>query len=627
MSEPSSATSAHSGRNADAPPSPVVPASPWARIKEHKVLQWSVAYLGAALALAHGQDLLAHAFHWPEAVGRVLIGTLIVGFPVAVALAWYHGHRGMTRFSPAEATIVSLLVVLGAGMLVVFVRTPAEPPGQQRARAALSTSIVPAKSSAQVRQSASDAGPSIAVLPFVNMSNDRDQEYFSDGLSEELLNQLAQLPNLRVIGRTSSFAFKGQNEDLRTIGQALGVDHILEGSVRKSGDQLRITAQLINPANGSHLWSATYDRGLGDIFMVQEDIARTVASALRISIGALDLRQGGTANLEAYDIFLRSRTEPPVASAENLERAVKIDPKFTTAWVQLAQWYRVLQFAAPDRRAEWRQKQIQAVDRVLALAPDSPAAKLLMSGREFADGHLAQADRLLASIQNIPSSASSDAFSEYGAFLIGVGRPRDAEETLAAAREADPLGIGPSILIQINFEILGDYARADAEGRRSQNFLGSSSLNPGGAVLRAMGRRDEVALRKAVSGALTDDGPGHFNAAMLPLLNQPSAALALLKRLCDDPGLDPVSVIVIADWAAYFGDPQLSLQLLRRASSMGVPPDRWWFSIWRPVQKDTRRLPAFKDFVRELGLVDYWRASGKWGEFCRPTGNTDFSCT
>src|SRR3974390_437789 len=124
MSEPSPAT--HSGHNVDTPLPPVAPASPWARIKEHKVLQWSLAYLGAALALAHGQELLAHNFHWPELVGHVLIGALIVGFPIAVALAWYHGHRGMTRFTAPEMTVVALLVVIAAVLLTALVRVPTQ---------------------------------------------------------------------------------------------------------------------------------------------------------------------------------------------------------------------------------------------------------------------------------------------------------------------------------------------------------------------------------------------------------------------------------------------------------------------------------------------------------------------
>ena len=152
--------------------------------------------------------------------------------------------------------------------------------------------------------------PSLAVLPFVNMSADKDQEYFSDGLSEELMNELAQLPGLRVTGRTSSFAFKGHNEDLRAIGQKLGVTNVLEGSVRKSGTQLRITVQLIKCSDGSHVWSDTYDRELNDVFAIQENIASAVAKALSVTLGvdAQAPTYGGTRNFEAYDHFLKGRS-------------------------------------------------------------------------------------------------------------------------------------------------------------------------------------------------------------------------------------------------------------------------------------------------------------------------------
>src|SRR5262249_17978517 len=146
----------------------------------------------------------------------------------------------------------------------------------------------PGETASNRAASETSAGTSLAVLPFVNMSDDKEQEYFSDGLSEELLNQLAQIKNLRVAGRTSSFGFKGKNDALRVLAQALGVNHLLEGSVRKSGDQLRITAQLINAADGSHLWSQTYDRELKDVFKVQEDIAKDVAQQLSITLGVAE---------------------------------------------------------------------------------------------------------------------------------------------------------------------------------------------------------------------------------------------------------------------------------------------------------------------------------------------------
>jgi TolB-like protein len=609
-------------------------ADPWKRIKEHKVLQWGLAYLGAALALAHGGDLLGHTFHWPEVFNRLLLGLLIVGFPVALALAWYHGHRSLKTISTGEATIISILLVIGAGLLILFVRPPAETTQDSMAVPPRTTAVT---NSAPTRPTspASDSGPSIAVLPFVNMSSDREQEYFSDGLSEELLNELSEVPNLRVIGRTSSFAFKGKNEDLRTIGETLGVNHILEGSVRKSADSLRITAQLIDPVDGSHLWSGTYDRKLGDVFEIQEDIARTVASALRLSIEATNLQEGGTHNLEAYDALLRASSEDSHDEMLHLERAVQLDPQFMQAWAKLAGAYNFARVFSRD--AEWLQKAHSAENRVLALAPQSAAAKTLMANRAIDAGNLLQAEHLIEAVRSLPSGVTAQSSLLYSEFLLSVGRPRNAIDILKAAQRTDPLDPGPRGLLAVTYETLGEFAQAEQEYRRGMAVLPNDVILESTAILRAMALRDSAALRRELtsadarplSGADEPTTTDQINRTMGALLDNTPAALAVLRRWSSDPNAAsaPILLDVQANWAAYFGDPELSLRLRRRmprdnaAGRLAV-----MFQLWRPVENNVRRLPGFKDFVRELGLLDYWRTSGKWGEFCRPIGPSDFEC-
>jgi TolB-like protein len=322
MTEPSAPAPAEP----DAPPpaGAVHPKAPptrsaWDRIKEHKVLQWSLAYLGAALALAHGQDLVAHAFSWPEVASRITIAVLAVGFPVVVALAWYHGHRGMTRFSTPEVTIVALLVVIGAGLLIALVRTPAAheephvnvlrtvPPS---AAAVGATSLPSASTGAPIVTPNAAALPqrSIAVLPFVDMSEKKDQEYFADGMAEEITDLLARIPGLRVMSRTSAFQFKGHNEDLRVLGADLCVAYVLEGSVRKSGDRVRVTAQLINTSDGSHLWSDSYDHKLVDVLKMQDELSWGLVRALQVS---MDVDEPASRpllkNVDAYALYLRGR--------------------------------------------------------------------------------------------------------------------------------------------------------------------------------------------------------------------------------------------------------------------------------------------------------------------------------
>ncbi len=185
------------------------------------------------------------------------------------------------------------------------------------------------------------------MLPFVDLSQAKDQEYLGDGLAEEILNQLAQVPALRLVGRTSSFSFKGKDDDLHTIGSKLGVAHLLEGSVRKSGDRIRITAQLVATSDSSQLWSKNYDRNLTDVFAVQDEIARDVAQALSVKLDAVKLNtaQGGTTNVDAYDRYLRWRQllfsefydeEHDRERVRLAREAVALDPAFVLGWDALA---------------------------------------------------------------------------------------------------------------------------------------------------------------------------------------------------------------------------------------------------------------------------------------------------
>jgi TolB-like protein len=228
-----------------------------------------------------------------------------------------------------------------------------------------------------------DDGPgnrSIAVLPFINMSDGPDSDYFSDGLSEEIMTLLANIPGLKVIGRTSSFAFKGKDEDLRVIGQKLGVNTVLEGSVRKSGNRVRITAQLIDVSDGTHIWTESYDRAMTDIFAVQDDVAAAIIDALGIHVGDTPVRGRPTENTEAYALFLKARSlisafDYPDAEALLL-MAIEIDPKFAEAYELLAANY--FHMAGNFTKAAEGQKLMgEAAAKALAIDPNLVLARAL----------------------------------------------------------------------------------------------------------------------------------------------------------------------------------------------------------------------------------------------------------
>ena len=289
-------------------------------LKRRNVFRVALLYLVAGWVMLQVAQLLEGVLKLPDWTPRLVLGLLLLGLPIALIFSWVYEltpeglkrEHEVDRNRSATATtarkldlMVGALLVLAIGMLAYdrFTGRVTVVPG-----AASTTAASPGSPVARAR-----SGPaSIAVLPFVNMSEDKANDYFSDGLTEELLNVLAKVPGLRVIARTSSFAFKGKSPTIADVAQALGVDHVLEGSVRKSGDRVRITAQLIRASDSSHLWSETYDRTLKDVFAIQDEISGQVVDALKVQLLGKENASpelGGTSNSQAYETYLQGLYE------------------------------------------------------------------------------------------------------------------------------------------------------------------------------------------------------------------------------------------------------------------------------------------------------------------------------
>ncbi len=339
MSESSPST--HSGHDPDSTPAPAVPESPWARIKEHKIIQWALGYLAAALALTHAEELVAHAFGWPDLIGRLLIMLVALGLPLAITLAWYHGHHASRHVSRAEATIIAILLLIGAGFLWLFVQ-PHETPPVAQVHAATVTQSAP-------QPSPVPAKPRIAILPFENLSPDPKNAFFTDGLHEEILATLSNdAPGLEVISRTTMMLYRAVPKPVETIARELGATHVLEGSVRREGDEVRLTLQLIDARTDQHLWSQDYDRTLKSALTLQSEVAQTVAGQLAVKLG-LRSDSGQTVDPQAYDLYLKARLvwlnlgDPNSDLAADYRRitdlyqqAIGRDPRFGKARVELA---------------------------------------------------------------------------------------------------------------------------------------------------------------------------------------------------------------------------------------------------------------------------------------------------
>ncbi|MEP7312080.1 MAG: TIR domain-containing protein [Pseudomonadota bacterium] len=518
------------------------------------------------------------------------------------------------RHNRTLAIAIAVVLLAAAGVAVWM---SSRPPALPAVASALSTATA-------------QANVTLAVLPFVNMSSDPEQEYFSDGLSEELLNQLAQIKDLRVAGRTSSFSFKGKNDDLRVIGEKLGVGHILEGSVRKAGKQLRITAQLINAVDGTHLWSQIYERELNDVFAIQEEIAVAVTQALSIKLGVGESTRlpGATANVIAYDKYLQGRslwlglTQLPKA-VELFREAVSIDPQYARAWYALQDalaW-------APDAAASPGERAAAAA-RVLALAPDAWWSRVVRADQLVQTREWFKAEAAARSALAVEPSSEFEAGTMLASILGSVGRRQEGVQYFERARQLEPMSLGISGILQSMYTGSDRLTEADAEYQRSKSLIGGRGTSEIFALLRLW--QDPNSTPAAVEAQFRsvlslDTPPNELNRALLGTLTNKAAALGVLRKAFQDPAIQS-SVFLntrLAWFADHFGDKELALAALRRVVlDLGGQP----VVLWSRWETGVRADPRFKDLVRQAKIVDYWGASGNWGDFCKPLGSDDFEC-
>lgn len=410
-------------------------------LKRRQVVKIAAAYLVVAWLLIQITDTIAPALHLPDWTLSLVVWIAIIGFVPAVLFAWIFqitpdglrrdAGEGETPSDPGVSRRVnvalSVLLVGAVGYIAVdYFRGNAEP------------------GLADTSSAADGAYDSIAVLPFANLSSDPEQEYLSDGLAEELLNLLAQLGELKVAARTSSFSFKGQNIDIRDIGTALEVDTVLEGSVRKSGNRIRVTAQLIDAANGYHLWSDTYDRDLTDIFAIQDEVSASIVGALKVHLaGAAPM--AAVVDIEAYDRYLRAldlERNSEFEEALKLYREVtELDESFAAAWAARARL--VLALRETDYWGDIPREEALAlaranIDRALAINPQSAEA-LTAQGRLLWEEY--RYEEALASIAQAleanPNLAKTHA--EQATLLIARGDVNAAWSALERAMSLDPL--------------------------------------------------------------------------------------------------------------------------------------------------------------------------------------------
>ena len=611
--------------------------STWARLTRRKVVQWGIVYVAGAWGFLQGLEYLSATYDWPRQIQQLVTLALLIGLPIVLVLAWYHGERGQQRVTTAEFAILTLLLLLGGGAFWSYQRTTDG--GNDAAPTTADTTGPPTSPAGP------DARPSVAVLPFADLSQAGDQEYLGDGLAEEILNQLAQVPALRLVGRTSSFSFKGKNEDLRTIGGKLGVAHLLEGSVRKDGDQLRVTAQLVRADDGTHLWSKTYARELREVFTVQDEIARDVAQALSVKLDAVTLNraQGGTTNIDAYDRYLRWRQlyladkwgeEHERQRVQLAREAVAFDPKFVLAWDALAISLSGLADEVDGAQAErLRAEAAQVRAHIAQLAPAHWSVKRERAYSMWREGQRAEAIAVAREIKDSGPLTYEHAVP-YANLIFAAGH---LDETVAVDeqfRTIEPLAMFHSRSLQYDYIAARRYDEAEAEYRRSVALEGSHLAPTWVAFLRTLAHKDAdlKALRDLHRQLLQDvEGPDSpFFRDLGAVLHDRDAMLAILYRAAADSAYrGNQGFVSLAD---ALGEADLAATAMREAmeGTKGFKEGHMdyggYWNLWLAPYSGLRAHPEFKKLLIETGLADYWRQTGKWGDGCKPVGADDFQC-
>ncbi len=477
----------------------------------------------------------------------------------------------------------------------------------------------------------------VAVLPFTNLTGDPEQEIIADGLAEELANQLAAIPELRVTGRASSFSFKGRNEDLRVIARKLGVVNLLEGSLRRDGERLRVTVQLIDGRDGTRRWSSRpYEHEQSGILAAQDEIAQDVARALSVTldVGELNSARGGTMNLEAARRYWQWRKlmlderwelEDERQKVRLMRDAVRLDPNFVLAWdslgVSLESHARYVWDTQPEQAELLRAEAEQAWRRVAELAPDSWVALCkrsddLLRAEKWAEAE-AVARQLLAT-----GALNFERAQPLINVLFATGRINETIELQSQVMTLEPRAIFVSRDQQFNLYAAGRFEEVEAEYQRSLTLDGNHTNSDLLAFARGLARpdTDPRALRNLFQRVVLpglQDWWNDFGSA----IPDRREMLTVLRRAADaGEEIHPL----LAD---ALGDRDLAFSTIRPLlSQMRGENSAVWYLPWLLVHSGARADPRFKELMREAGLADFWRQSGIWPDFCGPLRGNDFEC-
>lgn len=533
----------------------------WAELKRRRVIRVVIVYVVASwLAISAAETLLPN-LNLPDWSVTLVIAFVVLAFPIVLALAWIFdiGPKGI-EITPASTAVVDEPLVSPKVI---------EPPPP---------TVAPAKPA-----DATDDRRSIAVLPFVNMSGDLENEYFSDGIAEEILNLLTKLPQLRVASRTSSFLFKGERINIPEVGANLGVNTILEGSVRRAQDRVRITAQLIEVHTDSHLWSETYDRELKDVFAIQDDIARSIVAALEVTLTPKDRRaiqNVATSNVKAYDYYLRGRKyfyEFTRRQFHNANRmflsAIEQDPNYALAYAGMADVYSLL-YQWADSSKENIAKADAASIKAITLDPDLAEAHAARGTALAINNRHEEAERAFENAILL-NPGLYEPYYFYGRDCLSAGKFEKAARLFNEACKIRPEDYqAPSFLAMA-------YAELGREKEQKETY-----------------RRALECVEKHIDLHPDDGRALSFGAYALVEQGQPDRARQWSERALDADRDEPAIMYNVACTYSLLGELDRAIELLNRSIEQGYG-HRAWLSH-DPDLAPLREDPRFKQLLEKL---------------------------
>ena len=603
-------------RKTEIPPTAAPPhRSIWERLKHHKVVQWTLAYLALAYTLLHGAEMLAHSLGWSHGFLRAFTLVLILGIPVAVTIAWFHGARAQRRVSGPEMLLIAILLVLGGMYLWRDTRS------QHAAGSAVGTAEEVAQGGGEHLGEPVPEAPatSIAVLAFSDLSVAGNQGYFSDGIAEEILNVLAHVKALKVASRTSSFQFRKSELGASAIARKLGVRSVLEGSVRNSGTTFRINAELVDGPTGFTRWAQTFDRPMDNIFAVQSEIAGAVVSALSSevaapagAVGATSQPEhalpGGTTNVAAFDAYLRGRADYNLSEGESSDRralaefeaAIASDPRFAAAHAARSRALVVIanQYADAAHTAQTYDEAIKSAQTATALAPDladaqSALAFALFQGRLDIRGAARpyQLSRALG-------EGEATVMGRYALYSADTGHAAEAEEAMTRALELDPLN--PLVHRAMGSVLYAARRYADVIPHVNRALVLNPKLSGAhaalGNALLMLGR-----TREARDAYLAEPHKlVRFTGLAIAekALGNEAAARKAMSGLVDELG--DSALYQQAEVRAQWHEREGAMSLLERARALG--DSGLVFARTDPLLDPVRDLPQFAQLLSQLGF-------------------------